>query len=106
MTDTFQKSAYSTPVNSEQVEREWRANGFTFGMFRDPPGQEWNDFVHDTDEYVVVAEGELQIRVGEEMATCTAGDLVWIPRHVLHSLKTISDHGSIWLYGYGDGDGK
>lgn len=106
MNETFHKSAYSTPVNNQQVEKEWCQKGFSFGVFRDPPGQEWNDFVHDTDEYVVVAEGRLEIRVGEESATCAPGDLVWIPRHVRHSLKTISEDGSTWLYGYGDGNGR
>lgn len=103
MRDAFETSAYPRPVDHAAIEREWQKKGFSFGVFRDPPGQEWNDFVHDTDEYVVVAEGELVISVGDETATCGPGDLVWIPKHVPHSLKTISLDGSVWLYGYGEG---
>ena len=106
MKETFHKSAYRTPISNQQVEEEWRQKGFTFGVFQDSAGQEWNDFVHDTDEFVVVARGELEIIVGDESATCSAGDLVWIPKNVRHSLKTISQGGSTWLYGYGDGNGK
>jgi len=101
MTKTFTPNAYSAPVSHSAVEEEWRARGFSFGVFRDPPGQEWNDFVHRTDEYVIVAEGELRFDVGGESATCGPGDLVWIPRRARHSLKTLSPEGSVWLYGYG-----
>ena len=40
---------------------------FSFGVFRDPPGQEWNGFVHNDDEYVTVADGRLRVGVGEIM---------------------------------------
>ncbi|MGI9401978.1 MAG: cupin domain-containing protein [Rhizobiaceae bacterium] len=105
MTETFQKSVYPAPVDHNHVRDDWRSRGFSFGVFRDPPGQEWNDFVHDTNEYVVVAEGELVISVGDEWSRCSAGDQVWIPKGVRHSLKTLSGDGSVWLYGYGDGHG-
>ncbi len=101
MTSTFSKGAYPVPVNTLDVEREWRARNFSFGVFRDPPGQQWNDFVHSSDEYVVVAEGTLRIRVGDLSAICYPGDSVWIPRDTPHSLETLSAEGSVWLYGYG-----
>ena len=101
MIQIFEKDAHSIPVDFETVESRWREEGFSFGVFRDPPGQEWNDFVHRTDEYVLVAGGTLQISVGQESAECGPGDLVRIPREVLHSLKTTSVSGSVWLYGYG-----
>lgn len=104
MRNTFVKSAYSTPVNQAAVEQEWRSRGFSFGVFQDPPGQEWNDFVHTTDEYVIVATGALTISVGSETAQCETGDMVWIPKGTLHSLKTTSPDGSVWLYGYGHDD--
>lgn len=104
MRPTFQNAVYSTPIDRFSVEKEWREKGFSFGVFRDPPGQEWNDFVHSSDEYVVVAEGALTISVGSETASCTAGDLVWIPHDTPHSLKTTSSGGSVWLYGYGYDD--
>ena len=104
MRKIFEKSAYALPVNPGVIEREWQNKGFSFGVFRDPPGQEWNDFVHATDEYVIVAQGTLEISVGEESARCEPGDLVWIPRGVCHSLRTTSSDGSVWLYGYGNDD--
>ena len=101
MTVIFHKGAYTVPIEFSGVEADWRQEGFSFGIFRDPPGQQWNDFRHSSDEYVVVAEGRLWIEVGGESSTCEPGDLVSIPRGVAHSLHTLSADGSVWLYGYG-----
>ncbi|MEH6833051.1 MULTISPECIES: cupin domain-containing protein [Falsihalocynthiibacter] len=101
MSATFEKAAFALPVESGDVKTRWQAEGFTFGIFQDGAAQEWNDFVHDTDEYVLVAQGTLTIGVGDEVAQCVAGDLVRIPRGAVHSLKTTSINGSIWYYGYG-----
>ncbi len=90
MTRVYKKAAHPTPVNFSSVEAKWRREGFSFGIFRDPPGQEWNDFSHRSDEYVLVAEGQLRIDVGKQTAVCDPGDLVRIPRQVPHSLKTLS----------------
>lgn len=102
MSDVFEKSAYALPVVANDVKSQWLQQGFSFGIFRDAPDQEWNDFVHDTDEFVVIAEGKLTISVGTKTADCEAGDLVRIPRGVVHSLKTTSQSGSVWFYGYGN----
>lgn len=104
MRNTFETAAYVSPVDHDGIKEEWRARGFSFGVFRDAPGQEWNDFVHDTDEYVIVSHGTLVVSVGDERAICEAGDLVWIPKGIKHSLKTTSSDGSIWIYGYGNDD--
>ncbi len=60
------------------IERDWRARGFCCELWTDRPGQEWNDFVHGTDELLVVVEGELELgmqgrtfkpKPGEEILT-------------------------------------
>jgi cupin 2 domain-containing protein len=101
MSPLVQRRAYGAPVDFERVRRDWEGEGFSFGVFRDPPGQAWNDFVHDSDEYVLVAEGEMGFTVGGESFAAAAGDLVRIPRDTSHSLRTLSASGSVWLYGYG-----
>ena len=101
MSNIFTENAYDIPVDFDQVQSDWANEGFSFGVFRDPQGQEWNDFIHDTDEYVLVASGELEIRVGDQVKTVGSGALVRIPRNTFHSLKTLSSAGSVWLYGYG-----
>jgi len=45
-------------MNPEQIKKDWESRGYSFGIFKDPPGQVWADFVHKTDEIVVLAEGD------------------------------------------------
>lgn len=95
----FRKASYAAPVSRALVMTDFP--GFSFGVFRDPPGQVWADFVHNTDEYVVVAEGSMEIEVAGETAFCEPGDLVLIPAGASHSLRTSRRGGSVWFYGYG-----
>ncbi len=39
-------------VSREKVKRDWAQRGFSCGLWADPPGQVWANFVHDTDELV------------------------------------------------------
>jgi len=96
----FTPDAYRRPVTPSAVQADFP--GFSFDTYRDPPGQVWADFVHDSDEFVVVAEGRVEIEVGGEQALCLPGALVRIPAGVRHTLRTTKDAGSIWYYGYGN----
>lgn len=105
MSKIFEHGAEVLPVDAKAIRAKWAAEGFSFGIFRDPPNEEWNDFVHDTDEYVLVAEGTLTISVGDQISETGPGDLVRIPKHMAHSLKTTSPECSVWFYGYGHWSG-
>ena len=50
------------PLERESVVEDWARDGFSCELWVDPPGQEWIDFVHSTDERVVVKEGKLEFR--------------------------------------------
>ena len=50
-------------MNQERLKIDWKYRGYCFGVFKDPPGQVWVDFVHKTDELVVLAEGEIEIEI-------------------------------------------
>jgi quercetin dioxygenase-like cupin family protein len=95
----FRKAAYAAPVSEKSVRDDFP--GFSFGIFRDPPGQVWADFIHPTDEFVVVVEGDVEIEVAGERASCGPGDLVLIPAGARHTLRTSRTAGSVWFYGYG-----
>lgn len=95
----FRTNAYATPVAEAAVRSDFP--DFSFGVFRDPPRQVWSDFVHSTDEFVVVVEGEVEIEVAGRSAVCTPGDLVVIPAGASHTLRTSPEAGSVWFYGYG-----
>ena len=56
-----------TEMNQEAIRKDWNERGFSFGIFRDPPGQVWADFVHQTDELVVLTEGEIEVEKMEKL---------------------------------------
>ncbi|MFQ5953870.1 MAG: cupin domain-containing protein [Kiloniellales bacterium] len=100
MTKLVVRNKFVVPVDREAVARDWRQRGYSCGLFVDPPGREWNDFVHDTNELVTVVEGRLEMTVGDERVEVEPGDEVFIPRQALHSVKNRNPGTTRWLYGY------
>ena len=66
-------------MNSDLIKRDWHSRGYSFGVFRDPPGQVWADFVHQTDELVVLAEGEIEVEIEGNAERFQVGEMVFIP---------------------------
>jgi cupin 2 domain-containing protein len=95
----FRSNAYDTPVSPAEVKADFP--DFSFDTYRDPPGQIWADFIHGVDEFVVVAEGRIEIEVAGERMLCMPGALVRISAGARHTLRTSKDAGSVWYYGYG-----
>ena len=68
--------------------------------FVDPPGQQWNDFVHDCDELVAGEEGRLRMIIGDQSWEMEPGDEIFIPKGAVHSVHNLHAGRSRWLYGY------
>ena len=66
-------------MNSDLIKQAWQSRGYSFGVFRDPPGQVWADFVHRTDELVVLAEGEIEMKIERKAERFQIGGMVFIP---------------------------
>ena len=50
-------------MTPDSIKKNWTSRGYSFGIFQDPPKQVWANFVHKTDELVVLAEGEIEIEI-------------------------------------------
>ena len=50
-------------ASRDQVATDWASRGFGCDLWTDPPGQQWEDFRHATDELVTVLEGEMEFDV-------------------------------------------
>ena len=68
-----------TTVIPDQIKKDWHSRGYSCGVFRDPPGQVWADFVHQTDELVVLAEGEIEVEIEGKAERFQIGEMVLIP---------------------------
>ncbi|NJN69545.1 MAG: cupin domain-containing protein [Nitrospira sp.] len=95
------RQKFLTPLDRDQVARNWRKRGYSCNLFTDPPGREWNDFVHTTNELVSIMVGKLRLTIGGEELVAEPGDEVFIPQGILHSVKNIASSTTHWLYGYG-----
>jgi quercetin dioxygenase-like cupin family protein len=100
MTDILVKHKFDIPVDHDSVAADWRARGYSCGLFVDPPGQCWEDFVHAVDEVVTVVDGRLELEVAGSVVVADPGDEVFIPARATHSVRNINDGTSRWLYGY------
>jgi len=100
LSDLLAKGKFERPVDRAAVAADWSARGYDCHLFVDPPGQEWNGFVHATNELVTVAEGRLELTVGEDRLTAEPGDEVFIPKGAVHSVKNVHGATTRWLFGY------
>ena len=87
-------------MNPEQIKKDWNLRGYSFGIFKDPPGQVWADFVHKTDELVVLAEGEIEIEIEGMTQQPRVGDEVFIPANAIHTVRNVGKTNNVWYYGY------
>jgi mannose-6-phosphate isomerase-like protein (cupin superfamily) len=87
-------------MNPKDVSRNWAARGFSCALWVDPPGQRWEDFVHHTDELVLVLEGELEFEINGEISRPKIGEELYIPAGAVHSVRNMGGSTARWLYGY------
>ena len=98
----FKEKLFQPPVVQAEVADIWANRGFTCYLYVDPPGQEWNDFVHRTNELVTVINGQLNLLAERKNFVLNVGDEVFIPYGVRHSVKNTSSENTSWLFGYDD----
>jgi quercetin dioxygenase-like cupin family protein len=87
-------------VNIKEVSRNWAERGFSCDTWIDRPGQRWEDFVHVTDEVVIVLEGKMEFEVKGKIYRPNIGVEVFIPANAKHSARNIGEITARWLYGY------
>ena len=87
-------------MNPEQIKKDWNTRGYSFRIFKDLPGQVWADFVHKTDELVVLAEGKIEIEIEGESQKPPIGKEVFIPAKAKHTVRNVGKKINAWYYGY------
>ena len=87
-------------MNPEEIKEDWNSRGYSFGIFKDPPGQVWPDFVHKTDELVVLAEGKIEIEIEGQSQQPPIGMEVFIPAKAMHTVRNVGKTNNVWYYGY------
>jgi mannose-6-phosphate isomerase-like protein (cupin superfamily) len=83
-----------------QVQTEWGVRGFSCGLWTDSPGQVWADFVHGTDELVMLVDGAIELEFAGRRVRPEVGEEVLIPARTTHTVRNVGEHTAQWLYGY------
>lgn len=89
-----------TGVDETEVRKRWTARGFSCDLWVDPPGRVWSDFVHDTDELVMLVQGEQEFEMNGRKYCLQIGEELLIPAGTTHTARNVGKTTSKWLYGY------
>jgi len=87
-------------LNRELIADDWRQRGFSCDTWSDPPGQVWADFVHDSDELLMLLEGEMELQMDGDILYPAVGEEVMIPADMRHTVINSGGTTNRWLYGY------
>jgi mannose-6-phosphate isomerase-like protein (cupin superfamily) len=87
-------------MDQRSIETIWAERGFSFGLWTDPPGQRWEDFIHNVDEVVMVVDGTVEFEIEGKIHHPKPGEELLIPARARHSVRNIGRETAHWLYGY------
>ena len=87
-------------VNIKEVSKDWDKRGFSCDTWIDSPGKKWENFVHATDEVVIVLEGKMEFEVEGKIFHPKIGEELFIPAKTKYSARNIGSTTARWLYGY------
>jgi cupin 2 domain-containing protein len=87
-------------VDRAAIERSWKERGFSCALWVDAPGQVWADYVHQTDEVVMVVAGEVEFEIDGQVHRPSLGEELFIPARARHTVRNLGRRESRWLYGY------
>jgi len=82
------------------VKNDWKSKGFSCDVWIDSPGQEWIDYIHDVDELLMLIDGIMELKIGNQIFNPEVGQEILIPKGSKHSVKNIGSTTNRWLYGY------
>lgn len=87
-------------MDATEVRQDWQNRGYSCDIWTDVPGQEWKDFVHDTDELVMLLEGEIELTFQGSTIRPKVGEEIYIPAGVMHTVRNVGNTQNRWYYGY------
>jgi len=87
-------------VDQKAVEKDWNARGFSCDLWVDAPGRVWRNFIHETDELVMLVEGEEEFEMNGQIHRLDIGQELLIPAGTNHTARNVGRSTLKWLYGY------
>ena len=98
--DLLSPAKFETLISQSDVAENWSGWLYYFGLFVDPLGQRWEDFIHNCNEVVMVQEGRLGMKVSGAVIEIVPCAEVFISKDRIHFVRNIHTGISKWLDGY------
>ena len=87
-------------IDHSAVRKDWYGREFSCDIWIDPPGKIWTDFVHGTDELLMLIDGEIELEMDCNILHPKIGDELLIPAGMNHTVRNIGSVKNHWFYGY------
>ncbi len=87
-------------IDPTELKRDWAERGYGCEIWTDVPGPERKDFVHGTDELVMLKEGDIEITFQGNTVRPKLGEDVYIPAGAMHTVRNVGSTHSRWYYRY------
>lgn len=87
-------------IRQQDIDRRWRARGYSCALWIDPPEQRWEQQINREDELIMALSGEISVRLGQREHRLRPGQELNIPAHEPYSIRHESPGTLSWLYGF------
>ena len=85
-------------LDYSSITQEWAKQGFSCGIWTDSPGLVWANYVHDSDELVMLIEGEIELQFQGKTIHPLLGEEILIPAHQPHTVINPGRTINRWYY--------
>jgi mannose-6-phosphate isomerase-like protein (cupin superfamily) len=87
-------------IDKYVVRANWKNRGFSWDIWIDPPGKVWEKFVHNSDELLMLIDGEIELEMGGNILHPDIGEEIIIHAGMNHTVRNIGTETNHWFYGY------
>jgi hypothetical protein len=85
-------------VDGAEMERPWNERGFSCELWIEPPGEVGEDYLHATDDLVMVVDGEFEI--DGQVHDPSAGEKLFISARARRTVRNLGCGESCCQNGY------
>ena len=85
-------------MNQKQIKKDWDSRGYSFGIFKDPPGKIWAEFVMGQTNLLYCQRERLRLKAIHSSLRLVMR--FFIPAKVVHTVRNIGKTNNVWYYGY------
>jgi quercetin dioxygenase-like cupin family protein len=87
------------PLTERALRDKITARGYAVSRYVYPPGTFFPPHDHGVDKIDAVVSGRFRMTMGDQEVVLEAGDLLHVPRHVMHTAEVVGDEPVVSLDG-------